>query len=82
MVTEDYVKMLVGDNMSGSGVHSLHNKIRSALVNTMNMDAMTGAGIIDTFKNVIKTVSPYVKSGVQWAWNNRNEIRDIASLVL
>jgi hypothetical protein len=78
MVTEDYVKMLVGDNMSGSGVHSLNNKIRSALVNTMNMNTMTGAGIIDTFKNVIKTVAPYVKRAGQWAWNNRDTIKDIA----
>lgn len=85
MVTEDYAKMLVGDNMSGAGMRSLNTKIRSALVKTMNMNKMTGAGIKETFKKVIDTVQPYIKPAMEvgkWAWRNRDTIRDIASLVL
>ena len=86
MVTEDYIKMLVGNApMAGSGMRSLNTKIRSALVKTMNMNKMTGSGIRETFKNVINTVRPYVKpvvAAASFAWRNRDTIRDIASLVL
>ena len=85
MVTEDYAKMLVGDNMSGAGMRSLNTKIRSALVNAMNMNNMTGAGIRETFKKVIDTVQPYIKPAMEvgkFVWRNRDTIRDIASLVL
>jgi len=85
MVTEDYIKMLVGDEMTGSGMRSLNSKIKSALVRTMNMDNMTGAGIRETFKNVIDTVRPYVKSALEvgkFAWRNRDTIKDIALAVL
>ena len=85
MVTEDYVKMLVGDEMTGSGMRSLNTKIKSALARTMNMNKMTGAGIRETFKNVIDTVRPYVKSALEvgkFAWRNRDTIKDIALALL
>lgn len=85
MVAEDYVHMLTGGNMSGEGIHSLNNKIKQALVKTMEMKKMTGAGIQQTFKKVIDTVRPYVKPAIEvgkWAYRNRDTIKGIASLVL
>ena len=85
MVAEDYVKMLVGNEMSGSGMNSLNNKVKQALIKSMEMKKITGAGIRETFNNVIKTVRPYVKPVAEvakFAWRNRAEIRDIASLIL
>lgn len=86
MVAEDYVKMLVGNNMMGAGsVSNLNNKVKQALIKSMEMKKITGAGIRESFNNVIKTVRPYIKPVAEvakFAWRNRAEIRDIASLVL
>ena len=86
MVAEDYVKMLIGNNMIGAGtITNLNNKVKQALMKSMEMKKMTGAGIRETFNNVIKTVRPYIKPVAEvakFAWRNRDEIRDIASLML
>jgi hypothetical protein len=79
MVAEDYVKMLVGNEMmTGSGRNGLKNLIQKALIKSIDGRKLTGGGIVDTFKNVIRTVTPYVKKAGQWAWANRGTIGKIA----
>lgn len=78
MVAEDYVKMMVGDEMTGSGKVSLKNSIQKALIKSMDGRKLTGSGIVDTFKNVIRTVTPYVKRAGKWAWDNKETLGKIA----
>jgi len=79
MVAEDYVKMLVPDQMmTGSGRNGLKNLIQKALVKSMNNRELTGSGIANTFRNVIKTITPYVKKAGKWAWDNKETIGKIA----
>ena len=78
MVAEDYVKMMVGDSMTGGGRNGLKDLIKTALVKSMDGRKMTGSGIVDTFKNVIRKVTPYVKKAGQWAWDNKETIGKIA----
>jgi len=85
MVTEDYAKLLTGGRMMGSGMRSLNNNIRMALIKSMNMRNMSGRGIRENFKKVIDTVRPYVGPAMEvgkWAWRNRDTIKDIALAVL
>ena len=78
MVSEDYVKMLVGNEMSGSGKVGLKDLIKKSLVKSMDGRKLTGSGIIDTFKNVIRKVVPYVKKAGKWVYDNRATISNIA----
>ena len=78
MVAEDYVKMLVGDEMTGSGKAGLKDLIKKALVKSMDGRKLTGSGIADTFRNVIHKVTPYVKKAGKWAWDNRSDIAKVA----
>ena len=78
MVAEDYVKLLVGDEMTGSGKAGLKNLIQKALVKSMDGRKLTGSGIADTFRNVIKTVTPYIKKAGKWAWDNKETLGKIA----
>ena len=79
MVAEDYVKMLVNDQMTGGAkVGQLKNLIAKALVKSIDGRKLTGGSIADTFKNVIRKVTPYVKKAGQWAWNNRSDIAKVA----
>jgi hypothetical protein len=78
MVAEDYVKMMTGGAMVGAGKVGLKSLISKALVKSMDGRKLTGSGIIDTFKNVIRKVTPYVKKAGQWAWDNKETIGKIA----
>jgi len=78
MVAEDYVKMLVGDEMTGSGKAGLKNLIQKALVKSMDGRKLTGGSIADTFRNVIRTVTPYVKKAGKYIWDNKETIGKIA----
>jgi len=78
MVAEDYVKMLVGDEMTGSGKAGLKNLIQKALVKSMDGRKLTGGSIADTFRNVIRTVTPYVKKAGKYFWDNKETIGKIA----
>ena len=78
MVSEDYVKMLVGNEMSGSGKVGLKDLIKKSLVKSMDGRKLTGSGIVDAFKNVIRKVVPYVKKAGKWVYDNRATISNIA----
>lgn len=78
MVAEDYVKLLVGDEMTGSGKAGLKNLIQKALVKSMDGRKLSGSGIADTFRNVIRTVTPYVKRAGKWIYDNRSDIAKVA----
>jgi hypothetical protein len=78
MVSEDYVKMLVGDQMTGSGKVGLKDLVKKSLVKSMDGRKLTGSGIIDAFKNVIRKVVPYVKKAGKWVYDNRQTLSNIA----
>ena len=78
MVAEDYVKMLVGNEMTGSGKVGLKDLISKSLVKSMDGRKLTGSGIIDAFKNVIRKVVPYVKKAGKWVYDNRQTLSNIA----
>jgi hypothetical protein len=78
MVAEDYVKMLVGNEMTGGTKVGLKNLIQKALVKSMDGRKLTGGSIADTFRNVIRTVTPYVKKAGKYIWDNRSDIAKVA----
>jgi hypothetical protein len=78
MVAEDYVKIMTGGEMAGSGKVGLKNLIQKALIKTMDGRKLTGSGIVSTFKNVIRKVAPYVKKAGNFIWDNREAIGKIA----
>lgn len=78
MVAEDYVKMLVGDQMTGTGKVGLKDLVKKSLVKSMDGRKLTGSGIIDAFKNVIRKVVPYVKKAGKWVYDNRQTLSNIA----
>jgi hypothetical protein len=78
MVAEDYVTMMTGGEMVGSGKVVLKDLIQKALIKTMDGRRLTGSGIVSTFKNVIRKVAPYVKKAGNFIWDNKEAIAKIA----
>lgn len=88
LVVEDYVKMIMGNSMSGRGLSKapvIKKYIKSALNKSMldmrRQGVLTGSGIKETFSKVIKAVKPYVKPAIEvgkWVYKNRDAIADVA----